>query len=221
MYIKYLEHYTQYFPWESLFLLYFLYQEKKESQLESWRKIKWSCQKCHISNQIKIQHDFEWLKEREAEIRIIWSEDGGFALECHWFEELRLFSFSISLIKLLGSLLNYIYIITTSDCLLMVFGFKKLTSPQSTEDFIKATDHSISVINLDHIKPMMDWEGPDKGEEKCAVLMFSPEIMTIQETVATSAAMALTVTQRRHLKPCNFQNGAWGDECCKLMCWIL
>lgn len=89
----------------------------------------------------------------------------------------------------------------------MVFGFKKLTSPQSTEDLMRAPDQSINVINLDHVKQMMDREGPDKSEEKvCSARVLSRD-NDIQETVATSAAVALTVIQRRHLKPCNFQNG--------------
>ena len=68
------------------------------------------------------------------------------------------FSFSTSLIKLLGSTLNNIYIIIICNCHLIVFDFKKLTYRQSTEDLIIAADQNINVINLDHVIVMTEAE---------------------------------------------------------------
>lgn len=73
------------------------------------------------------------------------------------------FSFSTSLIKLLGSTLNNIYIIIICNCHLIVFDFKKLTYRQSTEDLIIAADQNINVINLDHVKVMTEAERGGAG----------------------------------------------------------
>lgn len=95
------------------------------------------------------------------------------------------FSFSTSLIKLLGSILNNIYIIIISNCHLIVFNFKKLTYHQSTEDLIIVTDQNINVINLDHVKVMTEAKrggAREKGKEVSVYIFFS-SIMGRQEIV--------------------------------------
>ena len=93
------------------------------------------------------------------------------------------FAFSTSLIKLLGSSLNDIYIIIICNCHLIVFDFKKLTYRQSTEDLIIVADQNINVINLDHVKVMTEAERGGARYKRKEVLVYisSSSIMGNQE----------------------------------------